>query len=1199
MMRLRLHIAWALCLVASLGAAGRASAQPDIRNIRPHVVLLVDTSGSMERKPNCICTTPACLECLPVCSPGNYEQNRWSVVAQALTGEFSPFECNPDTRIGGIYAGQYDEGYFLPHIQLPQEIGTYTGSQSGNGILDIYLERIKFGLMTFDAIGTLSDQPPLVTQATFEMAPFPVESLGTKGMYSYGDNKPFSFLGAPPGTPYMLNNGARSASAPEGGLVSVGADSTAATTATNAAIQATILGDSGLGKNPLRPFGATPTAALVDDLQFFLQNDADITQKTFDPGPGDPYYGCRGRSAVLITDGFPNGDMRGEPVNCQNLGQPVGATGCPYDEVANTVSSMISSGELDKFYVIGFALDGDPAQVASVEALLNDIASVGDTDEAFFVADRADLVTALSTILNEQNRGATSRTAPVVTGLSPGLVQAEFISGFNASFDADDPWDGILERRRIECVNGAPETQPVEDSDRFHLVLNAQSVAPTDVQPWGSDAPVSFTGGFSRNLWTVLPSDPANVNGHLIGNGKDKLTALSDSGIDVPNDFTGNEIRNVPVGEFSRAISPEYLFGPGSTDSAQRDTVVDWIHGVAGSGRENERLGDIYHSTPAIVPPLVDDLEDRSFNDWRLGLAHQQSPDPLEDLTPPNGWQLNRRPRIIYAASNDGVIHAFLADDYASGEFTLGNNLDEFACANNKAAGTELWGFIPPMFLDDLDDLLSGGSKQWFADGSIVVRDLYDVRSFSEDDGGGGVTGSPSGRTNVWRTVLFLSFRNGGNGLIALDVTNPCKPEFLWQFTDRNLGDTYGQPTAAQIFVEDKDPTPRGNSGGPVVFSPRQSRGVIILPGGQGVEDAGASPCTFASGPDLPEGMDTATGTPISPRADRRCWRGESSVPAAVQHGRALYFIDLITGTTIRKIGESRFPAPLNGAVSVFRGDTGTVGSVAYTADADGILWRIDMSSSDPEDWDAEALHDLYHGEGYNDAEPTYFPPALTINAAGEVVILAGTGNLDVLDDASAENRVVSITEKLTFDSNGFVDALEGRLNWEIELDPGEQMTGAIELFGGQVFFGSFQAGGGTAIDACPFGGSRIFGVRFLDDPASPGSLVPLLENALGSPAESLDSGDIPELENTLLVGLQVAQAPVCTTTQNVTVTDPFGGTATLAMPVASSGRQFKLMAHLSGSASVSGGLSIELLEETIAAPEGFTVISGMAETLE
>ena len=857
---------------------------------------------------------------------------------------------------------------------------------------------------------------------------------------------------------------------------------------------------------------------------------------------------------------------------------------------------MITAGELDQFYVIGFALDvSNTTERLAAEALLNDLASVGDTNAAYFVNDRDELVSALSQILNEQNPGATSRTAPVQTGLTPGLVQAEFISGFNVSTDATDPWDGILERRRIECENGVPVAQDVEDRDRFHELLNDQATAPASVTPYSSGGAVNFAAGFSRNLWTVVPTNPANINGYLVGNGEDKLTALSDAAVDLPTN-TGLEVRNVAAGEFSTALSPEYFFGVGSTDTAGRDDVVNWIHGVAGTDRADERLGDIYHSTPAVVGPLVDDLEDDSYNDWRLGLGFQEAANGTRDP----GWQLSERPRVIYASTNDGIIHAFLADDYASGTFDSGNNLDEFACANNKTAGTELWGFIPPMFLDDLDDLLVGGSKQWFADGTIQIRNLYDVRTFSQSDGSGGVEDSPAGQTNVWRTVMFLSFRNGGQGMVALDVTNPCEPEFLWQFTDPNLGDTYGQPTAAQIFVEDSSPTPLGNPGGPVVFKPRQSRGVILLPGGQGVEDAGASPCTYTvAGPELPQGMETATGGTIAPRSDRRCWRGTTSTPAELRHGRSLYFIDMITGTIIREIGEDRFPAPLNGAVSVFRGDTGTVGSVAYTVDADGILWRIDMSSSDPEDWDAEALHDLYYDEAFDDAEPSYYPPALTINSAGEIVVLVGTGNIDVLDDDTAVNQVVSITEQLTFDSNGFISQLEGRLNWEIELLAGEQMTGPLELFGGQVYFGTFKSGSGSATNACPLGASRIFGVNYLDDPNNPGDLVPLLEDG-STLVEFLDSTNVPELSNALLVGLQVAQQPVCTLTQSISVTDPFTGAArTLAMPYATSGREFKLMGHLSGSSALSGGLSIAVLEENIGAPEGFTVVSAMAETLE
>jgi hypothetical protein len=489
------------------------------------------------------------------------------------------------------------------------------------------------------------------------------------------------------------------------------------------------------------------------------------------------------------------------------------------------------------------------------------------------------------------------------------------------------------------------------------------------------------------------------------------------------------------------------------------------------------------------------------------------------------------------------------------------------------------------MFLDDLDDMLAGGSKQWYGDGSIQVRNVYDVRPFAANQGGA---------TNVWRTVLFLTFRNGGTGMVALDVTNPCKPEFLWQFSHPNLGNTYGQPTAAQIFVEGGD----DGTGSPA-FLTRQSRGVILLPGGQGVENS--SSVAIPAGLQLPQGMETAGGTSITPRANRREWRDETTVPAQLRHGRMLYFIDVVTGLLIEALDKDDFPAPLNGAVSVYRGDTGTVASAAYTVDTDGVLWRIDLSSTEPADWEAEALHDLYYDEASDVAEPTFYAPALTSDPQGRVVILTGTGNIDVLDDSTAINKVVSITENLTFDANGRVDTLEGRLNWEIELEPGEQMTGPIELFGGQVFFGTFKSVSGSAVDACPFGGSRIFGLNYLDDPTSAGDPVPLLQDSLSNPAYVLDQTDLPQLENALLVGLQVAQAPVCVTTQDITITDPFDGTTgTLAMPVTTSGREFKLMGHLSGSAAIPvNQLTINILEQGIQAPEAFTVVSGMADTLE
>jgi len=79
---------------------------------QPLVMLLVDSSGSMERKTNCTCTTPACTECLPDCTRG--ERNRWVEVLDALGGTIDGYGCEALDRTEANGA-TFDLGYHLPH----------------------------------------------------------------------------------------------------------------------------------------------------------------------------------------------------------------------------------------------------------------------------------------------------------------------------------------------------------------------------------------------------------------------------------------------------------------------------------------------------------------------------------------------------------------------------------------------------------------------------------------------------------------------------------------------------------------------------------------------------------------------------------------------------------------------------------------------------------------------------------------------------------------------------------------------------------------------------------------------------------------------------------------------------------------------------------------------------------------------------
>lgn len=112
------------------------------------------------------------------------------------------------------------------------------------------------------------------------------------------------------------------------------------------------------------------------------------------------------------------------------------------------------------------------------------------------------------------------------------------------------------------------------------------------------------------------------------------------------------------------------------------------------------------------------------------------------------------RTGMVYAAANDGMLHAF-----------------------NAATGAETWAYIPSFVLPNLFKLADknyANLHQYFVDGTPVTGDVY----FS----------------GAWHTILVGGLNGGGRGYYALDITNPASPSVLWEFSDSNLGYTYGNP---------------------------------------------------------------------------------------------------------------------------------------------------------------------------------------------------------------------------------------------------------------------------------------------------------------------------------------------------------------------------------------------------------------------
>ena len=1117
MKRLLIIFSFLTSLSLTAGAGAQLGGAPDIREIPPVVMLLIDTSGSMERRLDCVCSTEACTECLPNCSAGMGAQlNRWQTLLSALTVTHQGLlnGCSATSRPSGAY----DAGYFIPHYTY-----SYSGSmRNEDGLLDTYRERIKFGLMTFDTVGTLIGERALMTQERYSSYAAS-QTTGYRGDFSYGPDKTFTFPNC--GGPHMINNGVRRKSLGEsdavpGGLVSPGKDGEiGGPDGVNRGIKTALL-------NPeLRPFGATPIAGALDDLYYFFETDSSVRPSiTGDLNIGDPFHACRDHYAILITDGYPNADMRGSPVFCE------AESGCPY-ETAETLAANLVDKHLDGLYVVGFD-QSDATARARLEAL----AMAGRTDQPLWANDLEGLNLALSGILDKTAPGTTTRTVPAIasvshTSLDRGrIAQIQVSSGFNVGSaenpGEEAPWSGILERRRFECSGegGAVVEQDISDEDRFHQLLVQQGLS----------------GG--RTLYTVLPDDSeVETASRITGRGQLDLAARPDGGSLNP---IADPLYTTPIAASHReltvldnSIPPAYL-GAGVTEE-RRDRIVDYMYASDTSTRRSQiPLGAIYHSSPTISNPPLTLIDDEGFNAYAQGRI-------LESVTGGEagaGLPVSERPRVLYTATLDGILHAFITDD-----FPLNDPVYK--------AGEELWGFIPPALLKMLEGNLSG--PKILFDGTPVIREVYDART-------DGRIGSP----DPFRTVLVVGIRGAANGYIALDITDPLEaPKFLWQFVDSRLGRTAAEPTIAQVRVNGV------------------SRAVALLPGGEGdlSEAQGAAGCPKR----IPTAM--ASGTPAA-RASGRCWK---------DRGRHLFAVDIATGEVIRHFTPTEFSAPLTGGISVFNGQISAVATRGFVTDADGTLYRIDLTGETAADWKVEPFYDLFHYRDHTGGQPAYHAPVVTIDEGGNTVILVGTGNIDMLTDPSARNVVASLTERRR---EGEANAYEAELNWEIQLDPGELVTGPLELFAGQVFFGVFQPTSDPA-NLCAFGHSRLFGVHYYKRANPEGSTLdpePALPSiTLGGESDGTrvavyDQSVEPSLNNTLLTGLRVAARPTCASrpdegTGVYPPQQPGGGAAS---------PQYQLVGQLGGAVGRAGG-SVGELAIGLPAPTGVTRASDFAGSVD
>ncbi|MFZ6657583.1 pilus assembly protein [Undibacterium sp. TJN19] len=369
--------------------------------------------------------------------------------------------------------------------------------------------------------------------------------------------------------------------------------------------------------------------------------------------------------------------------------------------------------------------------------------------------------------------------------------------------------------------------------------------------------PVTSTGGIGALSWDagqVLNGQNWNSGRIILTN---NLTTTNATGRGVafrwpsnPAAPTSTEINLSQVTALNKNAS--------GTADAQGQLRLQYIRG----DRTNEGASPLFRArTRSVLGDIVDS------NSVYVGKPPFTYPNSLESAKYVTFAQNKAgRTPMVYVGANDGMLHGFSALD-----------------------GSEKIAYVPTQVYSNLSKLTDPSyAHRFFVDGSPNVGDVF--------YGG------------AWHSVLVGSLRGGGQGIFALDVTDPSNfseanaaSTVLWEFNDADdgieydLGYSYTQPMIVKM----------ANGKWAAIF-------------GNGYNNT------------IADGKASATGN------------------------AAIYIVDIQTGALIKKLytntGSASTPNGIGSVTPVdVNGDS--VVDYIYAGDLQGNVWKFDVTSTLPAAW--------------------------------------------------------------------------------------------------------------------------------------------------------------------------------------------------------------------------------------------------------
>lgn len=402
--------------------------------------------------------------------------------------------------------------------------------------------------------------------------------------------------------------------------------------------------------------------------------------------------------------------------------------------------------------------------------------------------------TSLSSGLSGALAGVSARTgsSAAATTSTPFITSTDNFQ-FKSTFRSQD-WTGELTRQQINVSTGA--LNPTID---WSIQAQLDANSSRNIYFFNSAATNKLLSFTLPNLTT------AGLDGYFNAASIASLTQIScvyasnclSSWTSGTSYVAGNIYRNTVAGTTTwYQVNTAYTSGLtfGATDTANTTVVsgpagvnlVSFIRGdrtYEGSDTDNINgkfyrqrvhvMGDIVNSETVYVQgALTPDFADPGYGSHITAMADRQA--------------------MVYVGANDGMLHAFYAESDMMSS-TTGHIVATGGVS--VSGGEEAWTFIPTAVIPNLYKLADKKYKdtnyhQYFVDGSPVVADICTSSCT--------IAGSA-----VWKTILVGGLNGGGKSYYALDITNPAQPKALWEFTDPNMGLTYGNPKIVKMKTGD------------------------------------------------------------------------------------------------------------------------------------------------------------------------------------------------------------------------------------------------------------------------------------------------------------------------------------------------------------------------------------------------------------